>query len=323
MSFRNYLPVLICISIFSYGQDQIFKKDNTRVEAKIVEVTPKEIKYKLFSNDSGDTLSILKKDLSVIIYQNGKYEVIDNYSNQPVATPNIKYLPYKNPKPYKDSLNNIRFKELTVTKNLVSINLLDPLNGTIGFSYIREFPNKHCHLYVPISVGFSTPRLSYPNDNFYGDKWGFGPDYLNDLVPIGKFSVDDFKYDRKSYDLGLGVHYQTGKRNGISYFIGPFVGMSQFTGTYTELTTEIFNGNSSWRATHYQQKNFILTRTNILLDNGVLCRINKNLNITFLVGVGYHSQKFEGQDLTKANNFSPGPSYYLTHKFNLSVGYRF
>ena len=54
-----------------FSQDQLFKKDNTKVDVKILEINPTEIKYKLFNDEDGPTIRVLKSDVALIIYKNG------------------------------------------------------------------------------------------------------------------------------------------------------------------------------------------------------------------------------------------------------------
>ncbi len=64
----------------SFAQDKIQKTDKTVIEAKVVEIGATDIKYKKFSNPDGPTYIIPRKDVSVIVYENGEKEVY----NQPV-----------------------------------------------------------------------------------------------------------------------------------------------------------------------------------------------------------------------------------------------
>jgi len=76
--------ILFCalVSLLSAlrAQDQLFKKDNTKLDVKILEINPTEIKYKLFTYQDGPLIIISKKDVALIIYQNGTHEVINTPS---------------------------------------------------------------------------------------------------------------------------------------------------------------------------------------------------------------------------------------------------
>ena len=65
-----------------YAQDIIVTTDAQKIEAKILEVSKTEIKYKEKDNLDGPTFILETKDISSIIYSNGKVVLY----NQPVAT---------------------------------------------------------------------------------------------------------------------------------------------------------------------------------------------------------------------------------------------
>src|ERR1700741_2511105 len=75
----RYILLLICWLCCTglSAQDQIFKKDNTKIEAKILEISQNDVKYKLFSHQDGPTIIVNKNDIALIIYQNGVHEVFN------------------------------------------------------------------------------------------------------------------------------------------------------------------------------------------------------------------------------------------------------
>lgn len=66
-----------------YAQDIIVTRNSQRIEAKILEVSSAEIKYKEFNNQDGPTFVLTAAEINTIIYQNGTVKVFD----QPVAQP--------------------------------------------------------------------------------------------------------------------------------------------------------------------------------------------------------------------------------------------
>lgn len=75
----KFLTIFI-ISLFSikgYAQDIITKKDGTDIKAKILEVTPNEIKYKRFDNQSGPTFTMLISELVMVSYENGTRDIFE------------------------------------------------------------------------------------------------------------------------------------------------------------------------------------------------------------------------------------------------------
>lgn len=91
-------------AISSFAQDLITTKDGTDIEAKILEVSTSEIKYKKFNNLEGPTFTLPKSDILIVRYENGENEIFNNSSTTNNYTPNtaetvvpgMKYREYKN-----------------------------------------------------------------------------------------------------------------------------------------------------------------------------------------------------------------------------------
>jgi len=66
---------LVANSLFS--QDILTKKTGDDIQAKVLEVTTTEVKYKKFDNLNGPIFSILKSDLLMIRYENGSKDVFN------------------------------------------------------------------------------------------------------------------------------------------------------------------------------------------------------------------------------------------------------
>lgn len=302
----------------AFAQDQLFKKDNSKTDVKILEVTPNEIKYKLFTYQDGPTITVLKSEVALIIYQNGTHETFNTpppaAQSQPVliyaADPARMRAKQRN---YDDSMKLVRYREAISTKNLVSLNLLEPLNGSFGISYLREFADGLFHVYVPVSAGFSEPYFNQLNNTV------FGSPYYN--------GVANFKFERKTYEAGLGFHIHTSGKRVVTHFIGPYIGISQFTGRYDSY---IYDPNYYGPQQQlYVPHNFVMNRYTFMLDNGILFRIHKNFNMMLLAGFGYHSDDYLSNN--PKNYVYTGYGYYYSNnnfpinsfKLNLSVGYRF
>ena len=67
--------ILLLLGITSMAQDVITTKDGNDIQAKILEVTTTEVKYKRFSNPNGPTFTISKNDVLIVKYENGEKEV--------------------------------------------------------------------------------------------------------------------------------------------------------------------------------------------------------------------------------------------------------
>ena len=69
------LFLLIMISTIGYSQDILTKKNGEDIQAKVLEVTTGEVKYKKFDNQSGPTFTILKSELLMVRYENGTKDI--------------------------------------------------------------------------------------------------------------------------------------------------------------------------------------------------------------------------------------------------------
>lgn len=79
--------VILSVSICTYAQDRIIKKDKSEIKAKILEIGDLEIKYKKEENPDGPTYSIKKADVNVVIYKNGQVETFNEISTTPGSIP--------------------------------------------------------------------------------------------------------------------------------------------------------------------------------------------------------------------------------------------
>ncbi|MFN8278534.1 MAG: hypothetical protein U0T84_13730 [Chitinophagales bacterium] len=76
------LLLLACVSV--KAQDIITYKNGDEVKAKVTEVSPTEIKYKVWDNQDGPLYRVSKADIFMIKYENGTKDVM---SSAPVAAP--------------------------------------------------------------------------------------------------------------------------------------------------------------------------------------------------------------------------------------------
>ncbi len=69
--------ILISSITLSFSQDVITKKNGEEIKAKITEVSTTEIRYKLFDNQSGPTIVLLKSEVFMIKYEIGRKEIFN------------------------------------------------------------------------------------------------------------------------------------------------------------------------------------------------------------------------------------------------------
>lgn len=312
--------IFIATGVCLKAQDQLFKRDNTKLEVKILEINPTEIKYKLFTYQDGPIITILKSDVAMIIYQNGVHEVI-NTKPEAVTAPQT-LIVYKDetvrPRSRRiaeDSIRLVKYMKLTQRKNVVSINLMDFLNSSVAINYIREF--KGVHVYVPLSFGFSEPYFNQPQNTIYGNNYNY-------------FNINNFTFDKKTVEAGLGVHFHTSGKHAVTHFIGPYVGIAQFTGHFTAhyyggYYDPYYNSNITYSAEH----GFVMNRMYAMIDNGVLFRITEHFNMMLLASIGYHFDDYIANNPNKYGTYYNYSSFlsngipFNSVKLGFSVGYRF
>jgi hypothetical protein len=129
------LFLMLCLNFISSAQDIIFKKDGAKEEVKIVVVGEREIQYKKFNNLEGPVYTINKKDISLITYQNGEYEMIKSAGDDKRAAK----------------------AELTenFAKNLITYHLFDVVYGDFTFSYERILSSGNVSIRIPVGFGYA------------------------------------------------------------------------------------------------------------------------------------------------------------------------
>ena len=69
--------------MISFSQDTIFKMDGSEIKAKVLEIDEEIIKYRFFNQPEGPIRSLKKKDIFLILYQDGTREkfIVENNKN--------------------------------------------------------------------------------------------------------------------------------------------------------------------------------------------------------------------------------------------------
>lgn len=249
-----FILLLFTKSVLS--QDQLYKKDNTKLVVKIVEVGPEIIKYKPLDNLNGPVYLIAKKDVSLIIYEDGKHEVItsenlNTNSQNPIASIFI-----KNKKNKLDSLF------LSKYKNSISINFLCFANSELAFIYQRENIKKNYSISIPFSIGITVPELT----NMYNTDF-----YYNNGTKYSELTLN-----RKLFEIGIGYNYHLRLKIPLNIYIGPAVKLMSYDATQQYYYPYIYHET-------------ILSRMTASITNGIVFRTKSRLvfNCFFSLGVKY------------------------------------
>lgn len=81
------LMVALLTAFNLFAQDIIVTRDARRIEAKILEVSSSEVKYKEVGNLDGPTFVLTSAEINTIIYSNGTVKVYEQPAQQPVQQP--------------------------------------------------------------------------------------------------------------------------------------------------------------------------------------------------------------------------------------------
>lgn len=79
--------LLFAAAATASAQDLITKKTGEDIQAKVLEVTPGEVKYRLWEEPDGVIYTVKKSDLLLIRYESGRNEVFNTNVNPNIHTP--------------------------------------------------------------------------------------------------------------------------------------------------------------------------------------------------------------------------------------------
>jgi hypothetical protein len=80
------IALFLFVCKINFAQDLIFKINGDELEVKVLEITPSEVKYKMFKFQDGPTYVLNKTDVFMIKYPNGQKDVFSNTSNNSTST---------------------------------------------------------------------------------------------------------------------------------------------------------------------------------------------------------------------------------------------
>lgn len=179
------LFVLVALTRVS-GQDVIFYKDGTKDTVKIVEIGSESISFKKYKRLNGPLYVVVKSEITLIEFENGKIEVLDS----------VRTSGSKNSKPYVKLIG----------RNVLSANIFSMVLGNVqmGYEVLNEDGKVGYKKSVLASVLSERTEISMLllgfDVNFYpnGQKWvsyyvgpairyGYTDFYKNGLNPLNPF----------------------------------------------------------------------------------------------------------------------------------------
>jgi len=111
-----------------FSQDLITKKSSEDIQAKVIEVTITEIKYKKFDDQSDITYTILKSDVLMIRYKDGSKDIFTESPNTSVVNTSSSDMRFKG---NQDAITNYRGKYSGAGWTTATTIVLSPLFGVI------------------------------------------------------------------------------------------------------------------------------------------------------------------------------------------------
>lgn len=155
----SVICLFVILSFSSWAQDAIVKRDGSKIDAKVVEITSTMIKYRNFDQPDGPIRNIAKNDVEEIIYSDGSWEKFEKQETATSTKVDETVTPVREKKDH--ITNNGLFIEGMLGMN--SVYQEDVYNGY----YYDEFGN-----YVE-DLGSS--RQNYASLSIrLGSKWYFG-----------------------------------------------------------------------------------------------------------------------------------------------------
>lgn len=199
----------------TYSQDVVIFKDGEEVLAKVLEITPDLVKYKLFSNLDGPIISVERPKVFMIKYENGSKQVLDEKEAQP-RDPDPKPADNQNTDGPTVTYSRVRYERKRVDSeiyNLIKLNPLAILNGDLPIYYERRLGEQ---VSAEVGIGFT-----YAYD--LGEEiWGY-----------------DYSYEgrdpRPGYSLRAGLHFFPNKSVAApeEWYFGPEVMWRHYATTLT------------------------------------------------------------------------------------------
>lgn len=298
--FLSFFVVLFAANA-AIAQDQLFKKDNTKVLVKIIEINPEAIKYKLFSNLTGPTYSEDKNNVSLVIYENGRHEVIGS-SAEPVQAPMPVYSEYRAPSDFLSKADSLIYYRYS---NNISINFLTFFNNEIGITYQKEFFKSNFSIIIPLEFGIARPTIT---QNVY---------FSNNYKANSSFALD-----QKIFDVGFGINYYPSLRRNINYFVGPVFKYMQYNATQTYFYTPV-------PGTPYNTpeiKHTTMSRYSMSITNGLLIRTRSRLTASVYGSLGFKSDAVSDEILdpltgNKVSALSEPVSLFFWGGFNIGFSF--
>lgn len=261
----------------AFSQDILYTTAGSKLQAKVLEINLKDIKYKDFNNIEGPTYVISKTDIVLIQYSNGVTEVIN--SNPPTIAPKPTEQFATIAKPTDKTKPEVKkeFNLYYLNNNMLSINALALANGDVTLMYDRDFFNSRMSL------------------TFLG-----GYSFNSRMGGLNLFIRDSKDKAKKKYDAGFGINFMPRNTKRVQYFVGLLVKYMAYD--YQDVVDTTNNQINYQQASAYQMA--------IMISNGWVYRISPNFNFKIFGAIGAPINSVELK-----NGYNGVPKVYLGYCF--------
>lgn len=196
--------LLVGLSVLSFAQDVIVKRDGTEIKSKVIEISDLTLKYRLFQDSDGPIRNINKSDVFMIIYQNGTRENFEKQQAKPIVKSDYLGRYFLVGVGVGNSYGGIGVKAQFRTGGKVGF------GAHAGFGYLPVISDRNGVL--EFEDGVSSIALGV---NFYPYKWF----YIN--AQVGVTGVERNEYLYLDYNNSIRSYYSNPEKLwGISTLVG-------------------------------------------------------------------------------------------------------
>ena len=150
------------LSTIIVAQDTIITNDNTKIIAKVLEVSQNTVKYNKFNNNEGPTYIINVSEIREIIYKNGEKDIFYTKNNNNAKNDNDNIQNNKIERPFIKGLRFNCYVENGFFKNVhASYTATDPIIGAynpdicLDYGVTTQFtPGLRIYDYAFVGIGF-------------------------------------------------------------------------------------------------------------------------------------------------------------------------
>lgn len=262
MNKQTYLVLLIVLlSAFNaLAQDAVYLTDGSKVEGKVSLVGTDVITYKKSDNLSGPDHQIERKEVLIIVYENGTHEVIN-----------------------KSGSSSSLFTNNTDTafgRHMISWEFMDLMLINMSISYEYFVKSGKLGIRVPLSIGFDDEFYTYGNIpeviGTRGRIFATGVDF--NYYPTGQGKLKYFI----GPSLGFGLNRQ--ETDYYGYIEGD---------VYYDPNDTAYN----YPVDDYYYDKGQATRYSLHINNGWIAQPTKNFNIIGSIGLGVMTRFLHGNNL--------------------------